>query len=319
MTWTEANDGSGIASYRVGWSQSPTPNPEELTPYDYAGSISQAVGEAQAWYAHVQVVDGLGNVRTQTVGPLYVDGPYTPDFVGDLHYQGWTNQVCAPEGVDRRLAQVHPGVAGDDIQRFYTSWDANALRVSWYGANWDHDGDLFLYLDTRPGGADRLFNPYPDDQNAVIYLPGNTPDPQQKSISPRTKGAQASLGDSSTPSAVTGADVMVWVENGHQATLYRWRNGSWQSEGSLGTDRYRFTPGKEASVTDLLLPFSLLDISNPETAALGLLAVATEEDALRIWSTMPTRNPVNSPRVVNSPAALGATNTFALVRRLFLG
>ncbi len=314
MAWTAAADGSGIDEYLAGWSQLPTPDPDELNSYSAGETISQTAGEAQTWYAHVMVVDNAGNVRSQTAGPIYVDGPLTPDIVDDLRYQGWANEVCAIEGVDRRLAQAHPDIAGDAIQRFYTSWDADALRVSWHGANWNHEGDMFLYLDTRPGGADRLFNPYPADQETVLYLPGNTPDPTPAAnSSPGSSKGRESL----AANPVMGADLVVWVEDAHDATLYRWDGSAWQLESALDDSNYRFASGQGAGTTDLLLPFSLMNIVEPETAALGLLAVATEEDALGLWSTMPTRNPINSPRVVNPLAAESANDSFALVRAYY--
>ncbi len=316
MTWTASSDGSGIADYLVGWSQMPTINPDELTPYTGPGTHSQTVGEAQSWYGHVQMIDGVGNIRSQTVDPLYVDGPYTPDLVDDLRYQGWANEVCAIEGVDRRLAQTHPDAAGNALQRFYVSWDTDALRVSWHGANWNHDGDLFLYLDTRPGGTDRLFNPYPENQATIVYLPGNTSDPQA-TVSDRGVMAQTSLGISSTQSAAMGADLMVWVEDGGLATLYRWIDAAWQSEGRLDDNNFSFTPGTEMSLSDILLPFSLMNIADPGSAALGLLAVATEEESLQLWATMPVRNPMNSERVVNPIAAQTNEHNFPLVRSYF--
>ena len=47
-------------------------------------------------------------------------------------------------------------------------------------------------------------------------------------------------------------------------------------------------------LTDLAIPFSTVGISNPATASLNMLAVASEEDSLRLWATMPHRNLVNS-------------------------
>ncbi|MFZ0544129.1 MAG: hypothetical protein WAM60_01735, partial [Candidatus Promineifilaceae bacterium] len=310
MNWEATTDDT--ATYLAGWSQSAVPNPEELTLYHGANSHSQAVGEAEVWYAHLLIIDSLGNVRNQTVGPVYVDGSRTPDLISNLAYQGWANDICTIEGVDRRLAQTHPGVAGDAVQRFYTSWDADAFRVSWHGANWNHEGDLFLYLDTRAGGSDRLFNPYPDDQDTVIYLPGNTPDPTTAENDNASKAR-----DSIAGGPVMGADLVIWVENGSQATVYRWDGSAWQNKGSLDESNLHFVTKQGESWTDLLLPFSLMNIADPSTAALGLLAVATEEDALQIWSTMPTRNPINSPRVVNPLAAQEASSTFALVRGYF--
>ncbi len=308
VNWASGSDGSGIAAYNVGWSQSPTMDPASLTEFTGPGNHKQAVGEAQIWYAHVQQVDGVGNSRTQTLGPIYVDRTLTPDVVSDPDYHGWANEVCTILGVDRRMAQMHPDVHGDKIQRFYTSWDADALRFSWQGANWNHEGDLFLYIDAHNGGSDLLFNPYPDDQETVIYLPGNAPAPQSQAASRQLTAL------SGITQEVMGADFVVWIEDSRLATLYSWNGTAWQNDGQLDSDHYRLTIGIDGSDTDVLLPFTALGVTNPSASALSMLAVATEEDALQLWSTMPTRNPVNSARVVNPMAGESENHTFPLVR-----
>ena len=314
-SWTASSDGSGIAVYQVGWSQSPTPVLSELTPYPGASTHSQAVGEVGTWYAHVLVADSAGNTSAQNLGPVYVDGQLTPDITAGLGYHGWANEVCTLEGVDRRLAQAHPDLYAGKQQRFYTTWDTEALRLLWQGANWNHDGDLFIYLDTRPGGSDRLYNPYPDSQDTTIYLPGNLPDPAP-SAGERQFEAHASLASAASQSAM-GADYMVWVESSAQAGLYRWDGFAWTLQQELDSGHYRLNQGTAGSDTDLRLPFVELGIPDPATAALGVLAVATEEDALQLWSSMPVGNPLNSDRVVNPLAALADQHTFPLVRGYF--
>ncbi|MFZ0546708.1 MAG: LamG-like jellyroll fold domain-containing protein [Candidatus Promineifilaceae bacterium] len=316
VSWTAASDGSGIVTHRVGWSQSPTPITAELTPYPGAGTHTQSVGEAETWYAHVQLVDGAGNITTQTSGPIYVDGLLTPDVISNLNYHGWANDSCAIEGIDRRLAQAHPGLYGDTQQQFYVTWDESALRLYWQGANWNHDGDLFIYLDTRPGGSNRLFNPYPGDAGTNIYLPGNFPDPSFAGAGTRQQEAQATIGAEAAQSGM-GADYMVWVEDDSQATLYIWQGFEWAVQQSLGRDFYQLDKGPTTSGTDLWMPFDQIGIADPNTAALGLLAVATEENALQLWSTMPIRNPINSDRVVNLVAGMADEHTFPLVRSYF--
>jgi len=318
--WAAGTD--GIARYEVGFSLSPTPDPADLTSYTEPTTHSQTVGEAEVWYAHLQLVDGVGNTHTQTVGPVYVDAPFTPDLVTDLGYRDWANDVCTIEGVDRRVAQASPGTSGDEIQRFYVSWDEDDLRLSWHGADWTHDGDLFVYLDTRPGGAVQLFNPYPADSDTTIYLPGNMPEPSS-TASTRQQSAQLSVAAVNARAAMQ-ADLVVWVEGAGEATLWRWDgsgrwdSSGWQNEGSLDDDAFRLTVGVGDSFTDIRLPFEMLGILDPASASLGLLAVAAEEEeALRLWSTMPTRNPLNSERVVNSIAAQSEEHTFALARAYF--
>ncbi len=83
IEWGAASDGSGLLGYYAGWTTTPTPTLEALTFYPAGGSRShsQVLGEAQLVYAHLVSVDLFGNTRWQTLGPLYVDGPLTPDYI----------------------------------------------------------------------------------------------------------------------------------------------------------------------------------------------------------------------------------------------
>jgi hypothetical protein len=84
---------------------------------------------------------------------------------------------CSLIGVDRRINQHTSEVATlHEQQKFYTTWDSSALRLTWTGADWSQDGDLFIYLDTELGGTNRLYNPYTDTvDSSRLYLPGVTP------------------------------------------------------------------------------------------------------------------------------------------------
>ncbi|MCP4210113.1 MAG: hypothetical protein GY764_01420, partial [Halieaceae bacterium] len=315
VSWTAGSDGHGIASYEASFSNDrtpPPPGPPHFIPYPGPDTHEQdPAGEAQTWYAHVSIIDIAGNNRTETVGPIHVDAPLTPDLVGNLRYRGWTDAECTIQGVDRRLAQRHPGVFGNEIQSMFASWDENALRLSWNGAHWQHHGDLFFYLDTHIGGAQQLFNPYPDD-NTIIYLPGNTPQTP-------TNGGMRQLAalESVTTQQAMRADFMVWVEDEKQATFWRWNGSSWQNEGTLDEESFRLSADIEASDTDILLPFEKLGILDPSTATLGLLAVASEEDSLELWATMPDRNPLNSARLLDGFADQDEETTLALSRAYY--
>ena len=85
----------------------------------------------------------------------------TPDYVwlGETGtpYLEWMTNGCTWVGTDRRAAQYSTRL---DEQRVYVTWGVDALRLAWTGANWNTDGDLFIYLDTRPGGAATAFDPY---------------------------------------------------------------------------------------------------------------------------------------------------------------
>jgi hypothetical protein len=200
MEWTASKDGSGIASYQAGWTTSNTPDVAALTTYaadaQRQHTLVQAQ-EAQVYYAHLIITDQAGNTRSQTVGPVYVDSPQTPDIVTEVaasgetlaaeyggtgasltasgaltstpdlsivsDYAGWIDNGCSLVGTDRSLvrnARERQTLTG--TQQLNMTWDAHALRFAWTGADFSQTGDLFIYLDTgQAGGALRAFNPYP--------------------------------------------------------------------------------------------------------------------------------------------------------------
>jgi subtilisin-like proprotein convertase family protein len=63
--------------------------------------------------------------------------------------------------------------------------------------------------------------------------------------------------------------------------------------------------------TDVYLPFSLIGLAG---GSLDLLALASEENALRLWAALPNANPVNSARVINTEAYVGSQQ-FSLTQR----
>ena len=76
--------------------------------------------------------------------------PETPDYIqleaGGAPYSGWLDSGCSLLGIDHRGEQT---LGGRGPQQLYATWDQQALRLAWTGANWNNDGDLFIYLDTR--------------------------------------------------------------------------------------------------------------------------------------------------------------------------
>jgi hypothetical protein len=159
------------------------------------------------------------------------------------------------------------------VQRLYGTWDHQALRLTWTGAHWNGDGDLFIYLDTGPASTTMAYDPYP------MVLGG------EPIILP------ASL----------EADALIWVQDQSAASLLRWDGSAWVFETWLSAGQVLFDGARNGGQTDLYLPFELLgtDAGGP----LGLLAFAAEEpvegEGLRVWATMPRVNPVNSERVNN--------------------
>ncbi len=278
IEWTESADENGLADYLVGWADGPTPDPAALTAYATAGQPhTQPAGEAQALFAHVAAQDASGNRRWHTLGPVVIDAPATPDFIADLTYHGWLESPCAQVGADREVMRnAAAGAALHEIQRLYLAWSDDALRVTWTGANWDEDGDLFIYFDTTAGGAVTATDPYPTPGPA-IGLP--------------------------VPLA---ADYGVWLEDRSTARLLQWTGtawtevSAWAAGDASGQRFFRLDTRPALPHTDVLVPFAML--GNP--SSLRLVALASEEDALRIWAAMPDKNPLNSTRVIN-PLATG--------------
>jgi hypothetical protein len=288
ITWT-ASDSADLSHYYAGWTLEPVEHTANLSYYNMATRRhEQNAGEAQALYAHVVAEDEHGNQQWHTLGPIYTDVISTPDYIADpsaasgqaLAYHGWTESGGSQIGADRELDRnAQDGQAVTGIQRFYVSWDADALRLAWTGADWNNDGDLFVYFDTgKPGGATRAYNPY--SVPATITLPAQG-------------GHQLE------------ADYLIWVEDATTAELRYWSGSDWAISTTLSSDQYGLDTTLTPPVADLTLPFDLLSISDPATAALKLVALASEEETLRLWAAMPEKNPLNSGRVLNTPGEVG--------------
>ena len=284
IDWTAASDGSGLGDTLVGWTESPTPTAAELTAYSSpgAGTHQQAVTDIKTMYAHVGSQDSQGNITWQTLGPITVDGPTTPDFVSDLAYDGWMGSGATQIGANREVAFNAPDSAAlKAVQRFFLSWDETALRLAWTGADWNSNGDLYIYLDTAVGGTSEAHNPYGD--GVTITLPSEN-------------GEQLD------------ADYLLWVEDGQTVTLLSWDGTAWIVDQVVPAANVQLN----GRTLDLLLPYSWLDITN--ASSLKLVALASEEEALQLWATMPDKNPLNSPRVISPLAAGRDLSSFALTQ-----
>lgn len=253
-----------------------------LRNYATPGSHTQTLADNQIYYGHVVAVDSAGNMRAERFGPIAVDGPTTPDQIDDLRELGWQQTGGSQLSADREISKgAFSGTSLGVVQKFYLSWNDHNLRMTWNGANWDNDGDLFVYLDTNSGGATQLYNPYPATPGVNIALPSGM-----------------------------NASFLVWVQDSNTATLLQANGNNWSPVANLDSTRYRVGSVDGAPTTELLLPFSLLGIDN--NTAVGVLAVASENAGLRLWASAPDKNPLNSERVIN-PQAIGRTlDTFAL-------
>ena len=292
MAWTASRDGSGLADYQAGWTTSDasgtsttwtnvSPNQPHLAPI--------TPSEAQKLVARLGTSDLYGNTTWQEFGPVYADSPLTPDYTlldgsGGV-YHGWMDSGCTLLGVDRRVSRIAPRLAmHHNEQALYATWDNQALRLAWSGANWSIEGDLFIYLDTLPGGSDTVFDP---------FTPANTPSGTiSHEMTPHITlpggGLTASQGEAMQ------ADYGVWVQDAQTAWLIAWQGGKWVASTRLSETQFRYQPGADGGLTDLYLPFDLLGINDPVANSLGLLAFATEEEALKLWAVLPRANPVTS-------------------------
>jgi hypothetical protein len=305
IEWT-ASSSDDLSRYYAGWTEDTTPDLAALTAYAPAADRhhEQQAGEAQALYAHVVAQDVHGNQRWHTLGPIYTDTPTTPDYIlpsprvgggagGGGDYHGWMESGCSQIGVNREvLRNAHTGAALNEIQELYLTWDDEALRLAWGGADWAGDGDVFVYFDTgAPGGATVAYNPYTTTiANTVIGLPAQN-------------GRQLE------------ADYMLWIEGADAVALMRWDGDDWIEDAPLPPEYYEFDTALSLPHTDVYLPFDLLGIADPTATSLDLVALASEEDALRLWAAMPDKNPLNSERVIDAPGPVLATQHFTLTQQ----
>ena len=283
LTWVTSTSRADMLPYEVVWTIYTTQTNRFGHAVPVAGTL---VSQYTAWEAQ-RIVPSVtsrfttGNRQVDTYGSVYVDTPLTPDYItletawGERRpYLGWMESGCSRIGVDRRTKRNAPGSAAiDDLLELYATWDSEALRLVWTGANWDYAGDLFIYLNTTAGGALRAYNPFTDTGGATVDLPGDA----------------------------GFADFLVWVEDSDTAHLLTWDVGNQKWDFSLlSPDEYRFDEGLHDGHTDLYLPFDMLDIDEPATTPLAMVAFATEEDSMLVWGAMPPANPLNSARVVET-------------------
>lgn len=279
LDWAASSGGSGVAGYHAGYTASPTAVLASLTSFGPSNTrrSETATGEATAWMAHLVTHDTLGNATTETLGPVYVDSPLTPDYIGlsselSYLYRGWMDSGCSLIGADRALARnAASGSYQSAVQRLYFTWDAANLRLAWTGADWDNDGDLFIYLDTAAGGSTNAYNPF---------------------AAPMTITLPAQNGDA------LEADYVIWVQDAENAQLMQWNGSAWTVAQTLGASNFQYDPSTQDGSTDLLIPFTWLE----SPTALKLVALASENTVLHVWAAMPDKNPLNSQRSVSSVA-----------------
>lgn len=288
IDWGEATDSSGIAGYHVDWLTSPTaPNAPGVThAADAAHHHEEVLSDVGVYWAHVGASDALGNWGWRVLGPIHVDGVTTPDLVTSigmaweaLSYDGWTASGCTLVGSSAVASTRDP-------QRLYVTWDDEALRLRWSGASWDGEGDLFVYLDTKPGGAATAYDPYGAEADDVIHLPVDD-------------------------GVAMAADYALWVAGMDAAQLLAWDGATWKAVSRLDEARLLLTNAARPALADLRIPFSDLGITSPTGTSLRLVAFASEEGVLRPWAVMPSRNPLTGPTHADGGRVITLAQTYA--------
>ncbi len=281
LTWPAADDNSGVALYRVGWTEIDdqgrliTETWQTILPTQ---TLQAAYHPGEARQLRVQLVsqDALGNERWQRWGSVVVDAPLTPDYapLGDHEGRPWMDNGCTLIGGDRRAAYAaSAGAAMGAGQQLYLTWSAQptetaGLRISWTGASWDTDGDLFIYLDVQDArhpvisGTLTTFTPY--TSSAAVTLPTDL-----------------------------AADYLVWVRDAESALLMEWAGDKWGYRAALTPEeQYQFDAALNGGQTDLLLPFETISVTQPASATLGLVAFAAQDDGA-VWAALPNANPIH--------------------------
>ena len=133
---------SDAASYEVQWLDNGTLVASETL----AGSASEHSYQAtsgQKLTVRVTGTDASGNSASREYGPLFVDDAVTPLLTGfDPSYEGWLTNGGTLLGVDQRrtLATFDAGTFNRP-QAVHASWNSDALRLAWQGADWRTQGD----------------------------------------------------------------------------------------------------------------------------------------------------------------------------------
>jgi subtilisin-like proprotein convertase family protein len=301
LSWSPSSDGGGLEGYTVIWETQITSTlTSQINHYPSTTLHDQLIAyDGSKISLHHGSQDAHANQRWTEFGSVYVDSPWTPDYVtlSDPNgiYHGWMESGCSLIGVDRQISDrggTHAALEAE--QSLYATWSEAALRLAWTGANWSSDGDLFIYLDTQPDGALEAYNPFTDTHH--IYLPGVTP-----------------AADGSPIAGDMAGDYLVWVRDSDTADLLLWDGAQWVFERQLGDTEYRYDPATRGGLTDLYLPFDWISIVDPGSASLNLVAFASQENSLRLWAVLPASNPHNSDWVTEASALAGDEHTFALI------
>ncbi len=261
--------------------------------------------EASRMTASILAVDVQQNASQTVVGNLYFDSQLTPDYTPiaptEAVYHGWMDQGCAVLGSSTNNDY------NTSTQQFASTWDSSSVRFNWQGANWDNDGDLFIYIDSVAGGTVEAFRPikytrtitdYVASGIDIVTLPSDFASRSQVSTSANmyqtlnTKRNTLIRSQLATSTAtVQGADYVIYIPSTDHAELWQWdaNSASWRQ--SVAIPDYRFTQENGKLHTDVRISKTALAYASG--TPFGVMAFATTEEYLLPWRTFPVANPTN--------------------------
>ena len=306
VAWTQISDQSAIALRQLEYTVQTVTGTMVLSNTIDAAAVRtgslQSV-EASRVSAGIRLRDALDNEGVTPLATVYLDNATTPDYTlissdPNSIYRGWLNNGCAALGSDSR------SVLSKGIQKFATTWDSQSLRLNWQGADWNSDGDLFIYLDTLPGGTITAYRPSNFVQttaqsmvsgDAFVTLPINAAARGENSkplnLAASINALHQQLIDAQRGGrvgGVEGADYVIHVQNGTTIALLKWTGANWENTSVIPEYNYAVINGVKQ--TDIRVPFSALMYDR--TQKFGLVAMATQENKLLPWATFPTTNPI---------------------------
>ncbi len=325
LTWS-ASDSPDIASYEIYWQKLDADGNEIDFQFNELGASDPlmdtwAAVDGETISVTVTALDYAANRADTFFGTVIVDHASTPVHYGTrTQSTAWLTNSCNALGQDFRHSD---GASLLDLisqpQRMYAGWDASGLHIGWTGADWSEDGDLWLYLDTKEGGSERVYDPYAATQgNTIVRLPVSAENAMLADYAIWVHEHAETVTQTITITNVNGTvETITETVVAHTgATLLRWDGSAWlvvsESSGDP-TWTYQFNNDGLEPYTGFYLPFGDIGITDPVNASLKLLAFATEPDALHLWATAPASNLLNSLELVDDDAS-GDLHLFALLQ-----
>ncbi|MFN5676373.1 MAG: hypothetical protein ACK48C_04400, partial [Roseiflexaceae bacterium] len=313
LRWSKVLDSSPLQSLKVHYTvdtiQGAIPYTQTLTTSALQSTPLTGLSEASRVTAQIQSTDIFNNKSTTPLGNIYLDSALTPDYTaidktGPI-YRGWLNQGCSA------LARTQTNDVNRRAQQFAATWDSQYVRFNWQGADWNNDGDLFIYIDSIAGGTVDAFRPFKYTQTitdsiasgiSIITLPSN--------FAARAMSATGSIADTlnanrakliqsqtnRTRSVVQGADYVIYIPDTRRAELWKWDStaaggtGAWVITTVI--PEYLYSQNSDVLHSDIRI--SKANIGYVSGTPFGVVSYATTEAELLPWMTFPTTNPTSA-------------------------